>query len=600
LAALIVLIWGLQFAKQFLVPVALAIVISFLLTPLVERLERWRLNRTAAVLSVVSLAFLIVGIVGYVLVRQVKEIAVALPQYEGNIESKVESVARRLRQFSKMTHEIEKMAEYPATQPTNTANTPPGLPGIIWPQRAVEPVMVERPQEQHLSLLTISALTPALQWLATLFVVIVLVIFILLGREDLRDRIIHLAGQGRMNITTQAMQDASTRVSRYLLVQSLINGTYGILVAIGLTAIGVRGALLWGILFAALRFIPYAGALLGAALPCLLALALPGNGRFLFTVGMFVCGEVIVGSWIEPWLYGTHTGVSSVALLIAAVFWAWLWGGVGLLLATPLTVVLVVIGKYIPQLEFLSTLLGDEPVFETYTRYYQRLLASDQEEADEVVEEDLKIKPLEEVYEEVLMPALAMAELARHRDLIDEDRLAYIHRAMKDLVQELGERPPAPPTLKADDEQAGALVWPPVNGAASVNVLCLPASSEADEIAGMMLAQILSRANFHVRSVSVTPLASEMLQLVEEYKAHIVVISAVPPAAVTHARYLRKRLHARFPDLIVVVGLWTFRGDLPRAKRRIVGLETDKMVGTFKSALGEMGQLAAPLLLLKP
>jgi len=332
-------------------------------------------------------------------------------------------------------------------------------------------------------------------------------------------------------------------------------------------------------------------------MPCLLALALPGNVHFFLTIAMFGICEIVVSSWIEPWLYGAHTGVSSVAVLVAAIFWAWLWGVVGLLLATPLTVVLVVIGKYIPQLEFLSVLLGDEQVFEPHTRYYQRLLASDQEEAEEVVEEDLKVKPLEEVYETVLLPALSMAALARYRGRIDEDRLTFIHQSMKDLVQELGERPPATPAPKTDDEKAALARWQPIINASNVRVLCLPARDEADEIAGMMFAQVLIRAGFQAESVSITALAGEMVQMVEAKKADIVVISALPPAAVTHSRYLCKRLHSKFPDRNVVVGLWTLKGDIAAAKQRIACVQTDTVANTFQMAIRELEQLVHSLLL---
>lgn len=591
-AAVIVLIWGLQFAKEVLVPLALATLFSFLLAPLVARLERWRLNRVASVLTVVSLTFIVFGIVGYIVAIQLKEIGGHWAEYQVTIQQKVTTVASRVRWVSKASSAVQQMTHQPTTTPASMPAAAAQNPGGQSAQ-----VVVERAASNPESSLTLSAFTPILGFAATTFVVIVLVVFMLLERDDLRDRVIRLSGAGRMNVTTQAMKEASGRVSKYLLMQSLINGSYGAVVTIALWAFHVQAPLLWGIMFALLRFIPYAGPFMGAALPCLLSLAMPGNAPFFKTISLFIICEIIVSSWIEPWLYGSHTGVSSVAILVAAVFWAWLWGGVGLLLATPLTVVLVVIGKYIPQLEFLNVMLGDEKVFEPHTRYYQRLLASDQEEAEEVVEEDLRVKPIEEVYETVLIPALAMAELARDRERIDADRANYIRQHMKELIIELGERPPAPPTPKTDEEKAVNAKWKPVAGAGNVKVLCLPARDEADEIAGMMFAQVLSRAGFKAEAVSVTPLASEMLEMVEKRGADIVVISALPPAAVTHARYLCKRLHAKFPKLNVVVGLWTLRSDLGRAKERIGCAQTNTIAGNFFTAINEMQQLVHPLLL---
>jgi predicted PurR-regulated permease PerM len=431
-------------------------------------------------------------------------------------------------------------------------------------------------------------------------IVIVLVVFFLVRREDLRDRFIRLVGKGDVTVTTQAIEDAATRVSRYLSMQLVLNVTFGVAVALGLYLIGVPSAILWGILGATLRFIPYIGAWIAAAVPIGLSLALStGWVPPMLTVGLFAALELFIGNVMEPWLYGKNTGVSPVAVLVAAVFWTWLWGAVGLLLATPLTVCLMVIGKYVPQLSFLDILLGNEEVFEPKKRVYQRLLAGDQEEANDLIEGYLEQMPLGEVYDTVLIPALAMAETHWQRGEINEDRHKLIFQSLKETVEELGERQQdvqAKETVKATKEpdgDAGSLVS---TNASSLRILCLPARDEADEIAGRMLVQLLAMKGCVVEAVSVTALASEMVDLVEQRQADVVCISAMPPTAAAHARYLCKRLQGRFPDAHLIVGLWNATGDLNKAKERVGCGPTTAVVATLAAAQEKIHGLLHPLL----
>jgi hypothetical protein len=272
-------------------------------------------------------------------------------------------------------------------------------------------------------------------------IVIVLVVFFLIRREDLRDRFIHLIGKDQVTVTTQMLEDAGTRVSRYLSMLLFINATFGTAVGIGLYLIGLPNAVLWGILAATLRFIPYLGPWIAAAMPIGLAMAIStGWLAPLLTIGLFVVLELFSNNVMEPWLYGKRTGVSAVAVLVAAVFWTWLWGVVGLLLATPLTVCLLVIGKHVPQLSFLDVLLGNEPVFEPAKRVYQRLVAGDQEEAAELVEDYCLNTPVVEVYDTMLISALASSETHWRRGDFGEDRHKYILQSVKEIVQEQGER----------------------------------------------------------------------------------------------------------------------------------------------------------------
>ena len=321
-----------------------------------------------------------------------------------------------------------------------------------------------------------------------------------------------------------------------------------------------------------------------------------------------------------------------LAILFAAIFWAWIWGAVGLMVAVPLTVLLVVVGKYVPQLEFLSVLLGDEPVFDPPTRYYQRLLAGDQEEAAELIEQYLEEMPLERVYETIMIPALALAHRDRFRGRLDPDRADFVRAAIKEEIEELAEKVQTEPALtivepesvtptttaaavtsakprsakanaksnaEAIETDAKVVQRSRIQGAEKVQILCLPARDESDELAGMMFAQILERDGFKAEAVSVTALAGEMVDLIAAKKADIVVISALPPSAVSHARYLCKRIHLRFPEIKLVIGLWTIRADMEKAKERISCKKDDVVTASFTDAIKQIHQLAHPLLLAK-
>lgn len=604
-AAAIVIIFALRYAKEVLVPIALGVLFSFLLAPLVYRLERLRLKRVQAVLIVVVISFGILGTIGFMVARQLRELEANLPQYIESIEKGIERMKGHGGLLSRLSEAAERLRKDVAnSQPTIQSTTQPASPAVA---NSLASPGVD---------LLYSTFGAVLSVLATGFIVIVLCIFMLIDREDLRDRIIRLFSQGHLNITTQAMDDAATRVSRYLLMQALMNGAYGVLVATGLFFIHVPSPILWGLMASLLRFLPYVGPWLGAAIPVLLAFVTLGSTRGLMTMGMYGSLELIISSFVEPWLYGSRTGVSSIAILAAAAFWGWIWGGVGLLLSTPLTVLLVVLGKYVPQLEFLSILLGDEPVFDPPTRYYQRLLAADQEEAGELIEEFTKEMPLETVYETVLIPALGMAHRDHFRGQLDPEREDLIRTAIREQIEEFGERPPAAPEplpakalsekpTRGDQTPISATSIPEapqrskIAGAEKVRILCLPARDAADEIAGMMFTQVLRRNGFTAEAVSVHALASEMIEQVRSKKADVVVISALPPSAVGHARYLCIRLHQNFPEIKIVIGLWTSKADLTKAKGRISGDGTSPVFSAFSEAIREIEQLTYPLLLAK-
>jgi predicted PurR-regulated permease PerM len=621
---------ALYLAQAVLIPLAVAILLAFLLAPVVCWLEGWRLGRIAPVLIAVATALAVLGTIGWVVEQQFVQVAEKLPDYRENIQNKL----RRFEgaaggSFSKAAKGVDDTMKSmagtgvgagPSTAPsaiaklTTASQAPDSHPGdpTLSKVSAQNPLPVREYSEPSSPLQIVGHyIGRLLSPLATSGLIVVFLIFMLVNRRDLRDRMIRLIGHGRLNVTTQALDDAATRISRYLLMQSIINATYGVCVGIGLWIIGLSSAegrfpnvLLWALLAAILRFVPYLGPFIGAAVPVVLSLAVFNSaGVFAATLCMYVGVELVVAHALEPWLFGSSTGLSVMAILVSAVFWTWLWGPIGLLLSTPLTVILVVLGKYVPQLRFLDVILGDEEVLEPSVRVYQRLLSLDQEEAGELLHDCRKEKGLECVYDQVMIPALAMAEKDRHTGQVDTERHTFIRQAMRDLIEELGDaqRTENAATALAEVEEkpasAVSVVRPSIPKEPSVIVLCLPAHDEADEIVGLMLAQLLELKGQRAIAASQVSVAGEMLELVPEHGAGAACISALPPAALAHSRYLCKRLHARFPDLPTVVGLWTSKADPKKSLDRLTCSDSAHLVTSLGAAIAEIHQMIQPLLL---
>jgi predicted PurR-regulated permease PerM len=367
--ATLITIAALYFARPFFVPVALSLLLAFLLAPLVSRLTRAGWNNVAAVVATVFIAFGVLSLMGGVVGVQLYHLAQELPQYRENIQAKVRKFPRGEVHFWLQRNFIEK-----ATRDTNQVS-------VTNPQSEDEakPLSVEVIKPEPTTLEVLGVLSGNLFGpLTASGVVIVLVVFMLLQREDIRDRFLLLLGSHSLNISTKALEDAAQRVSRYLLMQIIVNVIYGLPIGIGLYLIGIPNALVWGVLAALLRFIPYLGPLIALVLPIALAFAVdPGWTKPLLTIGLFVVVELISNNAVEPWLYGSSTGISPLAVIIAAIFWTWLWGPVGLFLSTPLTVCLAVMGRYVPRLNFLHVILAEEAVLSDEARFYQRLLARD-------------------------------------------------------------------------------------------------------------------------------------------------------------------------------------------------------------------------------
>lgn len=567
----VVLIGGvLYFAQDVLIPFALAILLSFLLAPLVDLLERRWLHRIPAVMIAAIISFSLIGGLGFVVTNEAVDLAVSLPDYKSNLIGRIQSfegpastsLNQTLDAFAELTDELKK-----------------GSPGKSDSNDITKVQIVDSPSAFQVAR---GMAGPLIKPLGTLAVVILFVIFMLLKSEDMRDRLIRLLGTSDLNLTTRALSDAATRVSRYLMMQALINGGQGLAVGIGLYFIGVPNAALWGLMSALLRYIPYIGPWIAAVFPIALSFAVFDNWTLpLLTIGLFVTLELISNNVVEPWLYGAHTGISAVALIAAAVFWTWLWGVAGLFLSTPMTVCLMVMGKYIPQLEFLSVLLGDKPVLEPHERFYQRLLAKDPEEAAELIEEFLKEKSPLELCDGVILPAMTLAEQDHDSGKLWDERRQYMHDQIRELADEI-----VPPRDAAAEPTS----------LSAISVLCLPARDIADETTAVLFAKLLNQQGFNARAASIAALSGEKLDLVTEHRADVVCVSSMPPAAVTHARYLVKRLEARFAKTPIIVGLWNAHDDGERARLRLQSAGADRVVTSYADGLTEVRAVVAPIL----
>jgi predicted PurR-regulated permease PerM len=597
--ALTVFIVGtLYIARELLIPLALSALLTFLLSPLVTALEH-RIGRIAAVLTVVALIFTGLGAAGWMLTRQLVDLATKLPEYKDNIVMKMHAFeVPKGGAFTKLSETVEELKkELPggtaASAPTITKE--PGKPetAVASPPESSSPAVpvqvVETSKANPVEMVRL-IVAPLLGPLGVAALVLVLVIFMLLQREDLRSRLIRLIGQGRISATTRALDDAGHRVSRYLLMQLLVNLLYGTVIGVGLYFIGVPNFVLWGAFSTVLRFIPYIGPWVATILPTLLALAVSPHWTMpILTLALFGGLELILNNVVEPLLYGAHTGVSSMALIVAAVFWTWLWGPLGLVLATPLTVCLVVMGRHVPRLSFLSVILSDEEALTPAEDCYHRLLTPGQADELELVESYLKTNSLTALYDSVFIPVLAAAEMDACEDRLDQEQLTALEQSMRDIVEDLGTRAAAPLLVdpKAPETAAEAPAVP-----LDTRVYCLPARGERDELAGAMLTQLLRQQGFSAQNAPARLVAGELLGLVEAAEVDIICISVVPPSTIIHARYLCVKLRALLPKQKIVVGLWGATEGITEAAKRLRDAGADEVVTTLAEGLLRMAKLA--------
>jgi predicted PurR-regulated permease PerM len=602
----------LYFGRDVLLPFALSLLLTFLLVPLVNRLQRWHIARVPAVLIAVAGSFAGIFLLGFVLFQQVYDLAYRLPEYESNITDKIQSLRGDGQGvFDKVSKAFEdvrhKIAEQPAPRPhaslpkderPDPAHDTTFLRSLSDGETARPiPVQIVNPLSAVSFFEQIMFVGPRLAPFGTAAMVIVFGIFMLIEREDLRNRLIYLIGSHHLNNTTLALDSAAHRLSRYLRMQLIVNAVFGLWVALGLFWIGVPNPLLWGVAAILLRFVPYVGPIVASLVPVAISLAVfDGWVRPVSVIALYGVGEMLVGNVLEPRLISSSTGISALGILVSTVFWMWLWGPIGLILATPLTVCLAVLSSYVPRFAFLNALLSDEHVLPAASRFYQRLLASDLEEALEVAEDYLKGNTIESLYDVVLVPALGLAEQDRHNGDLEEQKQRFICDTVRELIEDLGTR--------ATLEVGGVREPGPTASVGNsdtelpVSALCLPASDEADEIVGLMLAQLLAASGVRLRVLSTANLASEMIGAVNEHAADVVCISALPPFAATHARYLCKRLCAANHNLKIIAGLWQSDG-AKKAQDRLVETGIDGCVTTLSQACEQIVKLASSARLLQ-
>ncbi len=592
LIAFVLAIAGLYFGRQVLIPVALGFILSFLLTPFVTQLEKTRIGRVPSVFIVLAFSLALAGTVSWVVARQMVEIISEVPGYKDNLDAKIKSFhAAKNGNLSKATATVQELNKELAAVPGQISSTQQ-RDKATGASRTVHPIPVELapPATTFIEDLR-DLLGPLAGVLETAAVVIIFTVFMLLKREDLRNRAIRLAGRGRLTVMTQALDDAGRRLSRYLLMQFSVNTGYGLLFGLGLHFIGVPHAFLWGVLAALLRFVPYVGALLAAVMPVTMALAVfPGWRQAGYAFAVFAVLELAVSNFLEPLLYGVNTGISSLAILVAAIFWTTLWGPVGLILSTPLTVCLVVLGRYVPQLSFLEVVLGDEPVLSPEQRFYQRLLAADQEEARTVAEAHLRQHSLEKVYESIFIPALRRAEQDRYDEEIDDDTRKSMLQSTKELIEDLTDEMAAQePHSGLEDAAASTNRRDPA--LPNAKVVCMPARSGPDELISTMLNQLLERAGCDASAMKFASLENMVAEL-SNRDCEIVCISALPPFGIGQARSLCRRLQASLPGLRVVVGLWQMDGDSSAAKERLGAGCAGLLVTNLSDAIQQVATIA--------
>ena len=608
-----IVIGGLYIGREVLLPLALAILLSFVLTPLLLLLRTIKVPRLPAVGIVVTLAFAIIFGLGWMLSHQVAQLASDLPRYQHVLAGKI-SALRKSAESSGTFDNIagalkgieDEISQRAGPVPEGTAATP-SLEEPA-PDKPI-PVEIRKPEPRAFEILQ-SVLGTVLPPLATAGIVILFVIFILLQREDLRDRLVRLMGAADMQRTTATMNDAATRLSGYFLRQVLINSAYGTFIAFGLWAIGVPSPIVWGILAMLMRFVPYVGPFIAAAPPVLLAAVVePGWTMVLLTGGLFLVSELIMGQVIEPLVYGHGTGLSPIAVILSTVFWTWLWGPLGLLLAMPLTVCLVVLGRHVEALNFLEVLLGDKPALTPAQSFYQRALIGDSAEATYQAEVCLKKgRPLVDYLDEVALGGLKLAERDAERGSLDADNLESIEETVDEMMDNLTDFEPRRWFRKVEvevEEAPGGLAsltsieqeeeidqLPILEGALAPGwevedaVLCIGARTPLDEAAGRMLAGVLQRQGLKARALPSDAISAAHIVSLEASKTKLVCLSYLGAGAnAAHVRYLVRRLRRILPEgATVLVGFWADEGGGAGIKALEATAEADAYVTSLKEA----------------
>jgi predicted PurR-regulated permease PerM len=560
----------LYFGRPVLLPLALAVLISLALSPLVSLVGRRGIRRIPAVLLVTGVILVALGCIAWNMMGQLADLADRLPEYRRNIHGKMEALRgstpgllrRFLESVQDLGHEISRGKPSPEK---------PELPKV----EVVAPTLLPL---QFMGGVLSSGVTS----LGSAAVVVLLIIFLLVYQTDLRDRLTHLAGVTRVQVTLRMVEEAASHTSRYLLLQTAINAVYGAAFTLGMFSLGVPNAILWGALGFLLRYVPYLGPFLASILPIALsAVVFEGWSRPLLVAGFLIVLELVIGNGVEPVIYGKGTGLSPIAVVLSAMFWTCLWGGPGLILAVPITSSLATLGRHVRPLRFLNVLLGNEPNLEPEFRLYHRLLAGDVDAALDLVDEFGKGRTLGLIYDELLVPALALAEQNRHLDGGEDSWSPVFLEGMRSILGELEDRSRH---LAAKGGAGGS--------ADPASVLIVPVADEADGLCARMLGGLLSHQGLPSRILDVSTTTGDKAEQVERSNPDILCLSAIPLAAVLQTRYLLKRIRSRSTSAEILVGLWNLKEDPEAVSARVSGEERVRVLVTLGEASREIQEMA--------
>ena len=538
----VVSIAGLYFGRDVLIPITLAIILAFVLSPVVNLLQRLRLWRTPAVILAVLTALGILALIGTLIGSQAASLTVNAPRYAKTIEAKLSGIQGFA--VAKMAAFSKEFARRDRPVPAEPAPVVPGVapgaaptPAPTATAQSAMPVRVVNEEATPWSVAR-TILAPILGPIETIVIVLIVTIFVLVQKEDLRDRFIRVFGSNDLHRTTLALDDAGKRLSRYFLSQLGVNASFGAVIGLGLWLIGVPSAAMWGVLAGMLRFVPYIGSLLAAVAPMALGAAIdPGWSTTIYVAALFLIVEPLTGYVVEPLLYGHSTGLSPVSVIVAAIFWTWVWGPIGLILSTPLTLCLVVMGRHVRSLEFFDVLLGDRPALTTVESFYQRILAGDPDEALAQAEAVLEDHSLVDYYDDVVLQGLRLAAEDMTRGTVSQDRADRIVASMRTVVDELG----------GDAEDSGE----------STSVLIVAGTGAFDGVIATMAAQLVRQHGLVSRTVLAAAVARDTIDRLDTTGISTIILCHLSLSGTpAQLRYLVRRLRARAPSARTIIGLW--------------------------------------------
>ncbi len=585
------------FARPVLIPLALAILLAFALAPIVSALRRLHVGRVSSVLLTTLFAITVIGVLILFIGSQLAHLAADLPRYQHTISEKIGALEQSTKSngaFDRASTLLQNLNKEIIVAPPETAPSVRGVVRAFAPrQREVSPVpVVIRPQNATPLQIIENIVRPLLDPLATAGIAIIFVIFILLQKEDLRDRFIWMAGAGDLQRTTTALDDGAERLSRYLLTQTAVNTAFGALIGTGLWLIGVPQPWLWGLVAGIFRFVPYVGVPLAALTPLVLSLAVgDGWSMMLWTAALYVILEPISGQVVEPFLYGRSAGLSPIAIVVAATFWTWAWGPIGLLLSTPLTLCLAVLGRHVERLRFLDVLLGNRPPLAHEESVYLRILSGDPDDAARLAEIYLKDHTLCD-YCDVALKALVLAQGDIERGALDDDRSTDFKVMIEGLIQNLADHEQIATVADATTEKAcrsekiyTSATLPPAWR--DRPVLCVAGRGPLDEAATLLLVHLLERRGIGARTISASEASAANIQELDGSGVRLICLSHLESTSGAHAHYLLRRLRRRIPEAQAIAGLWGLSDDNSRFLDALGATEAE-VVTTFQDALARI------------